>query len=1042
MSGTFLILARQRSAYKWFKHCHVSYKDVIKDSCVHCAVQYCVSVKDKNNLSKIKDFTKYEDVTNTNNSHSNSKLREKEQTYNKESLKRLERLYPDPKSSLTSIYTIISHEFNDKTVLTSRIVGIKNFTLWENTLDIKWPEPMSFKSIGKTKRAAIKNAAFKCLQWLEMNGKLKNGKPIIYNNTDMEKMQLKSIDLSLNSELLHKMTNLIETYETKIRHMTQENVSNNVTYNLLHQNMSHHHSILGEANYTNTHDRNKTLRRRLFERPTDEADNLPIIKFRDEILSKLENNQVLLIQGDTGCGKTTQVPQFIIDSFARNGNATDCNILVSQPRRISAISLADRIAHERGEEVGDVVGFQVRLEQVLPRELGGILFCTTGILLRKLQSNPGLEGCSHVILDEAHERHIDTDMLMILLKKALNINPNLKVLIMSATINAHMFQQYFNCPAVKVPGRLYPVKMHFLEDIESLPNMRKYREYGYHRYKNDENERLLVDYEKIVQIIKWISENKSPGAILCFLPGWNEITQVQNMLESFPLKKEKQLILPIHSKVSHSAQRKIFEHTSADVRKIILATDIAETGITVSDVVYVIDSAIRKESRWDNDKDLLYISNRWVSQANIHQRKGRAGRVKPGESYHIITKAEYAKLEPHPLPQVLCNPLEKVVLDIKTYTNEKADQFLSGLLEPPTPVSIHKAVKNLIDLGALDDEENLTALGKRMALFPMHPKFSKALVYSSIFNCIHPIVTIASVFSSENNLFYGVLDHKSEIRENKKLYHPSSDHIALAWIYKQWFNHHTTNSYLVPRFCKQMKLRQNRMEILSQIRNTFIQQLIQNRLLNKNTTFDNFDDSMNKYENNDELVRALLYSATQQLIEHKDMGFKNGILRKGVNELRTQSRTKAVISGESVNYKRKVWPSSYLTYFNGAHCEMRRGTVVRETSMISSLSILLFSQAKTRCYEQNDGRIEIVIKINPRYTLRFSCDKETANVLLQFKNIMWSLVQYSLEKQGVVEYNDFDSKQIFEYKDELLETLSEILHVSSKSIENVDEKNL
>lgn len=345
-----------------------------------------------------------------------------------------------------------------------------------------------------------------------------------------------------------------------------------------------------------------------------------IIYFRDEILSKLENNQVLLIEGDTGCGKTTQVPQFIMDNFAWSGNATDCNILVSQPRRISAISLADRIAHERGEGVGDVVGFQVRLEQVLPRELGGILFCTTGILLKKLQSNPGLEGCSHVILDEAHERHIDTDMLMILLKRALKKNPNLKVLIMSATINAHMFQQYFNCPAVKVPGRLYPVKMHFLEDIESLPNIRKYRQYAYYRHKNDENERLSVDYEKVVQVIKWISENKSPGAILCFLPGWNEITQVQNMLESLPLEKEKQLILPIHSKVSHSAQRKIFEHTSAGTRKIILATDIAETGITVSDVVYVIDSAIRKESRWDNDKDLLCISNRWVSQANIHQR--------------------------------------------------------------------------------------------------------------------------------------------------------------------------------------------------------------------------------------------------------------------------------------------------------------------------------------------------------------------------------------------------------------------------------------
>lgn len=334
----------------------------------------------------------------------------------------------------------------------------------------------------------------------------------------------------------------------------------------------------------------------------------------------MENNQVLLIEGDTGCGKTTQVPQFIIDNFTQNGNATDCNILVSQPRRISAISLADRVAYERGEVVGDVVGYQVRLEQVTPKELGGILFCTTGILLRKLQQNPGLQGCSHVILDEAHERSIDTDMLMALLKKSLQLNPNLKVLVMSATINAHLFQQYFDCPAVKVPGRLYPVRMNFLEDMEKLPNFRRYRTYTQQTIDNNENETLLVDFGKMVQTIKWISGTQPPGAILCFLPGWHEITRVQYMLEYAPLESEDQLILPIHSKMSHSAQRKIFGRTPENTRKIILATDIAETGITVSDVCYVVDSAIRKEARWDYSKDLSSISNHWISKANVQQR--------------------------------------------------------------------------------------------------------------------------------------------------------------------------------------------------------------------------------------------------------------------------------------------------------------------------------------------------------------------------------------------------------------------------------------
>jgi len=348
--------------------------------------------------------------------------------------------------------------------------------------------------------------------------------------------------------------------------------------------------------------------------------NIHYLFHRDEILSKLENNRVLLIEGDTGCGKTTQVPQFILDTFTQNGNATDCNILVSQPRRISAISLADRIAYERKEQVGDVVGFHVRLEQMLPKDLGAILFCTTGILLRKLQSNPGLNGCSHVILDEAHERQIDTDILMILLKRALTKNPDLKVLIMSATINSHMFQQYFDCPSVRVPGRLYSVKMHFLEDIEHLPNIQRYKTYVTNDRYNDDVEKLSVDYGKIVQVIKWISSHKPPGAILCFLPGWNEITKVQSMLEDTSFYTGNHLILPMHSKVSHDEQRKIFQHTPAGVRKIILATDIAETGITVSDVVYVVDSAIRKESKWDDTKDLLSINNHWVSRANILQR--------------------------------------------------------------------------------------------------------------------------------------------------------------------------------------------------------------------------------------------------------------------------------------------------------------------------------------------------------------------------------------------------------------------------------------
>ncbi|XP_011865998.1 PREDICTED: putative ATP-dependent RNA helicase DHX30 isoform X2 [Vollenhovia emeryi] len=1054
MSGAFLILAGRRSTCSW-QGCRVAYlyKNATKDLRAHSVARYCVSVNGQDKpLSQGKE---YKDVENKSLHVRLKELAEqnpfggkhvKGLRINREAIiqKRVERLYPQAKSSLLSIYAVVGHELGDPAVLTS---SVKNITAnktkrWEVAFNVRWPEVMSFKETGKTKALASKNAAMKCLQWLEMNNKLNNGKPIVYDKEVMRDMQHKPVELNVTPEMLNSMSDLIKTYDTEIRSLALQQRSFS-TPRVLHQTRTDVHPILGPNTHTDTFHRNELLKGRLLERSIDDAVTLPIHEFKDEILSKLESNRVLLVEGDTGCGKTTQVPQFIFDTFAGNGNATDCNILISQPRRISAISLADRIAYERAENVGDVVGFHVRLEHLLPEQLGTMVFCTTGILLRKLQSNPGLVGCSHVILDEAHERQIDTDMLMILLKRALKKNPNLKVLIMSATINTHMFQQYFDCPAVRVPGRLYSVKMHFLEDIEHLPNIHKYRTYvNSSRHEDEESDKLSVDFGKMVQLIKWISMHKPPGAILCFLPGWHEITKVQSMLEDTSSYTQKHLILPMHSKVSHNEQRKIFKHTPEGVRKIILATDIAETGITVSDVVYVVDSAIRKESRWNDNKDLPCISNRWVSRANVLQRKGRAGRVKPGESYHLISKKEYEKLEAHPVPQLLCNPLEKVILDSKTYTDEKAEQFLGGFLEPPTSAAIQKALRYLVNLGAMDNEENLTALGKRIAHFTTYPKFSKAMVYSSIFNCVHPVVTIASVFSNEDSLFYDVLNKKSEIRENKRLFHPSSDHMAMAWLFKQWYTHNETSPHLILSFCRKMNLRPLKIQILSQIRNTFIQQLTECRLLDKDMLYYDYSKSnveANKFENCDELVQAVLYSATQQFIEHQDMGFKNGIVRKGVNKLQTQGRATAVISGESVNYKRKVWPSSFLTYFNAAHCEMRRSTVIRETSMISPLTVLLFSQQRIQYHELDDNRTEIEINVNARHTLRFACDNETADVLLKFRDITWTLVQYLLETQGVSEHrNNFNSKQIIEYKERVFQTLAELLHMSAAPIENIE----
>lgn len=340
---------------------------------------------------------------------------------------------------------------------------------------------------------------------------------------------------------------------------------------------------------------------------------------REEIFQKLEKNNILLIRGDTGCGKTTQIPQFIMDSYIKNGNATDCNILVSQPRRISAISLAERIAYERGECIGDVIGFSVRLQKVYPRFPGGVLFCTTGILCQIMEKNPNLIGYSHVILDEVHERTLDIDILLVLMKRALSNNPSLKLIIMSATINTKIFEKYYNCDTIDVEGKMYPVKMHFLEYFENLlPPLENKMDMNVFKSMKRNTDMLMVNIEQVVRLIKWIVNTKPPGTILCFLPGWAEIRIIDTLLQSDISLDRKLLVIPLHSKLSIVYQHRVFNSVPSNTSKIVLATDIVETGITIPDVVYVVDTCIKNNPMWKDTK--LYIGFQRVSRANIKQR--------------------------------------------------------------------------------------------------------------------------------------------------------------------------------------------------------------------------------------------------------------------------------------------------------------------------------------------------------------------------------------------------------------------------------------
>ncbi|XP_015607634.1 putative ATP-dependent RNA helicase DHX30 isoform X2 [Cephus cinctus] len=961
------------------------------------------------------------------------------------SLKEIERKYPDCKSKLHNIYNIVSQDTKKSNLIsgTSKCTKRGHDVRWEFTYKILWPSEMTFLAVAKTKIAASKVAALKCLQWLEATGKVKNGIPQTLDKKEMSSLLDNKVELNIESDIATEIQSLLKEYQNEVEHIVKtftpikresnllEDSENDGQTSLL--NTEHFDPVGGSSASKrfkkSSEFRNEILKEKALLRNETADQGLPISAFRTQILEEIEKSSVLLVKGDTGCGKTTQVPQFLMDYFAAKGRAGDCNMIVTQPRRISAISLAERIAEERNENIGDVVGYQVRLQQVLPQTPGGILFCTTGVLLRKLQSNPGLIGCSHVILDEAHERSIDTDVLMVLLKRAMKRNPNLKLIVMSATINAELFQRYFDCNAVEVPGRTFPVTMNFLEDIDAMG----IRQSNNRDERNQSQRSPVVDCYYVARLIKWICKNKPDGAILCFLPGWAEITKVQTILtESSWANRRKDWILPLHSKVSFQAQRKIFSRPPPGVRKIILSTDIAETGITVSDVVYVIDTASHKQVRWDESQGLASMDNQWVSKANINQRKGRAGRVQSGISYHLLTREKFMNLDEFPLPEVMRISLEKTVLDCKTYSNEKAIDFLAKMPQPPSASAIERAVSDLRKLGALDENETLTALGKRISLFTTHPKLSKAMVYSSIFHCTSPIVSVASILSYDSELFVGALNNKSDIRSIKQKYHPASDHLAMSWLFTQWNSYYNEDPQDIKSFCYNMRLQPERMIILKKLRDLNAQFLVQCGMLEIGENYDDWNATKNDHAEHDELVRGVLFAGMDHLLQRKKFELIKGRLKNSPNLMVTEDKRRASLTSETVNYGRKSWPSPYLTYMRRTHSEERRTILIRETSILSPLTVFLFSQGTVNAVETNKSGSndddKVLVTIEDKKNVKLICTREDAELLFRFRDMMWSIVRYMVEIQGfqgfdrVEEYNTVNA-----YKRQMLFVLGKML---------------
>ncbi|KAJ7181662.1 P-loop containing nucleoside triphosphate hydrolase protein [Mycena crocata] len=572
--------------------------------------------------------------------------------------------------------------------------------------------------------------------------------------------------------------------------------------------------------------------------------SLPVYTRADDVLSQIRDNDVTICMAATGSGKTTQIPQLILDSFIDRGEGAACNVVCTQPRRLAALSVADRVAKERGQTLGQSVGYQVRFEAKLPEEHGAITFCTTGVFLKRLQSalsndqrldGRSLDDVTHVVVDEVHERDVDTDLLLVVLKQLMDDrkkrNLPLKIVLMSATIDPTLFQQYFpddrGQPAkvIEVPGRSFPVTKHFMDEflpaiqrgpaswIMRDPQVAKYVEREMSPVLSGNEEDLDLPSALIAATIAHVLQLTDSGHVLVFLPGWDDITNVQKMLLgpkgplgiNFGDTSQYSLHL-LHSTIPLSEQQVIFEPPKEGVRRIILATNIAETSITIPDVVYVVDTAKIKEQRYDPQRHMSSLVSAWVGSSNLNQRAGRAGRHRSGEYYGLIGKAHAQALHPYQTVEMKRVDLSNVVMHVKAlnFPGLTVEDVLAACIEPPLPERVTAAMKDLQMVGALDAKNDLTSLGRVLLQIPVEVQLGRLVLYGCFFRCLDQALTLAAILSNRD-AFMSPMHLKQEASRVKLSWTNQdfrSDALAGLSAFNSWWNIQSRGEYVTAnRFC-------------------------------------------------------------------------------------------------------------------------------------------------------------------------------------------------------------------------------------------------
>ncbi|KAK4138031.1 P-loop containing nucleoside triphosphate hydrolase protein [Trichocladium antarcticum] len=508
-----------------------------------------------------------------------------------------------------------------------------------------------------------------------------------------------------------------------------------------------------------------------------QRERLPAWQVRFEVVQTVNENQVTIISGETGSGKSTQSVQFILDDLYNKGLGNGANIIVTQPRRISALGLADRVAEERCTQVGQEIGYIIRGESRTGLNTK-ITFVTTGVLLRRLQTSGGqvedvvasLADVSHIVVDEVHERSLDTDFLLSIIRDVLYKRRDLKLILMSATLDAASFRDYFTADnqnvtvgLVEIAGRTYPVQDYYLDDVIRITDFTPRGRYDYYddgpsntaSSEVDPINKIIqklgtrINYDLVAETAKAIDENLSSqqkaGGILIFLPGVAEINRACNALRAFPSFH----VLPLHASLETREQKKVFSPAPPGKRKIVVATNVAETSITIDDIVAVIDSGRVKETSFDAQTNMRKLEETWASLAACKQRRGRAGRVQAGKCYKLYTRNLEFQMAERPEPEIRRVPLEQLCLAVRAMGIRDISHFLSRAPTPPEATAVEGAISMLRRMGAIDGDE-LTALGQQLAMIPADLRCGKLMVYGAIFNCLDDCVTIAAILSSKS----------------------------------------------------------------------------------------------------------------------------------------------------------------------------------------------------------------------------------------------------------------------------------------------------